>query len=140
MKYKASKLNVDVEELKNNKHIKQKSIVNNEKELYTEIIKVKDETISSLKKDKEELINQINRLNDLLKQQQQLVYNQQSLALRDKDQASEKIQALETELNDLKSTNRNTYDKNEMIKENKNNLTNVSQKKSKGFFNRLFNK
>lgn len=140
LKYKASKLNVDVEELKNNKHIKQKSIVNNEKELYTEIIKVKDETISSLKKDKEELINQINRLNDLLKQQQQLVYNQQSLALRDKDQASEKIQALETELNDLKSTNRNTYDKNEMIKENKNNLTNVSQKKSKGFFNRLFNK
>lgn len=140
LKYKASKLNVDVEELKNNKHIKQKSIVNNEKELYKEIIKVKDETISSLKKDKEELISQINRLNDLLKQQQQLVYNQQSLALRDKDQSNEKIQALETELNNLKSTNRNTYDKNEMIKENENNLTNVSQKKSKGFFNRLFNK
>ena len=133
LKYKANQLNLDVEDLKNNEHAKQNKISDNEKELYKKIIESKEQTILSLKKDKEDLNKQIKNLNELLKQQQQLLYNQQSLALRDKDQANEKIQALEIEIDDLKSTN-----KSEITKEK--GLTKVSQKKRKGFLNKLFNK
>mgnify|MGYP007026765696 CR=1 FL=1 len=134
LKYKANKLNVDVEDLKgkDTKDTKQNKINDNEKELYKEIINSKEEIIMSLKKDKEDLNKQINNLNELLKQQQQLLYNQQSLTLKDQDSAKKKISHLEPESKNIKK-----YSK----EDDKNTLAKVPKKNNKkGFLSKLFNK
>lgn len=109
----------------------------------------KDKQIQSLSKDKEQYIIQVNNLNDLLKQQQQLLHNQQSLAL----QSNEKIKALEIELNEIKEdTKHDTTDlnvhaedvKRDVQKDNK--VDNFyrdlkedrSNKQSQSFLSRLF--
>ncbi|MCT1509005.1 hypothetical protein [Staphylococcus hominis] len=133
LKYKANQLNLDVEDLKNNEHANQNKISDSEKELYKEIIDSKEQTILSLKKDKEVLNKQIKDLNELLKQQQQLLYNQQSLALKNSEQSHEKIKSLE--IDNMKS-NKTT---NEESKIDEKDLTKVSQSNKKGLLKRLFN-
>jgi len=63
-----------------------------------DLIEILKKQIEDLKKDKAEYINQVNNLNDLLKQQQTLLSQQQSLQL----QSNEKIKALEIELQEVK--------------------------------------
>ncbi|TDM12176.1 hypothetical protein [Macrococcus bovicus] len=62
-----------------------------------DLIEILKKQIEDLKKDKAEYINQVNNLNDLLKQQQTLLSQQQSLQL----QSNEKINALEIELKEV---------------------------------------
>lgn len=59
-----------------------------------DLVEILKQQIEDLKKDKDEYINQVNNLNGLLKQQQTLLSQQQSLQL----QSNEKINKLETEL------------------------------------------
>ena len=63
-----------------------------------DLVEILKQQIEDLKKDKDEYINQVNNLNGLLKQQQTLLSQQQSLQL----QSNEKIKALEIELNEIK--------------------------------------
>lgn len=143
--YRANKLNIDIKDLKDNEYTKQNKVSNNEKELYKElykeIIDSKEQTILSLKKDKEELNKQIKNLNELLKQQQQLLYNQQSLALKNSEQSQEKIKSLEVEIDSIKNNN----ESNETITDeesqiNRKGLTKFSQSNKKGLLKRLFRK
>lgn len=129
LKYRANQLNVDVEDLKENEYTKQNKISNNEKELYKEIINSKEQTILSLKKDKEDLNRQIKNLNELLKQQQQLLYNQQSLALKNSEQSQEKIKSLEVEIDSIKNNNESNETTNE-----------ESQISKKSFLKKFFRK
>lgn len=72
-----------------------------------DLIEILKQQIEDLKKDKAEYINQVNNLNDLLKQQQTLLSQQQSLQL----QSNEKIKLLEIELKDVREDlNDNTTD------------------------------
>ncbi|EES57924.1 hypothetical protein [Staphylococcus epidermidis] len=48
--YRANKLNIDIEDLKDNEYTKQNKVSDSEKELYKEIIDSKEQTILSLKK------------------------------------------------------------------------------------------
>ena len=131
LKYRANQLNMDVKDLRH-KDIKQNKVNDNEKELYKELIKSKEQIIISLKKDKEELNKQIKNLNELLKQQQQLLYNQQSLTLKDQDSAKKKISHLEAEFNNIKKDSK---------EDGKNALAKVPQNNNKkGFLSKLFNK
>lgn len=59
-----------------------------------DLVEILKQQIEDLKKDKNEYINQVNNLNGLLKQQQTLLSQQQSLQL----QSNDKIQYLEEEL------------------------------------------
>ncbi len=59
-----------------------------------DLVEILKQQIEDLKKDKDEYINQVNNLNGLLKQQQTLLSQQQSLQL----QSNDKIQYLEEEL------------------------------------------
>ncbi|MCT1509025.1 hypothetical protein [Staphylococcus hominis] len=136
LKYRANQLNVDVEDLKENEHTKQNKISNNEKELYKEIINSKEQTILSLKKDKEDLNRQIKNLNELLKQQQQLLYNQQSLALKNSEQYQEKIKSLEVKIDSAKS-NETTNEKSQISRKD---LTKGCQSNKKSFLKKLFRK
>lgn len=141
LKYRANQLNVDVEDLKENEHTQQNKISNNEKELYKEIINSKEQTILSLKKDKEDLNRQIKNLNELLKQQQQLLYNQQSLALKNSEQSQEKIKSLEVEIDSIKNNNEsNETITDEESKISRKGLTKFSQSNKKGLLKRLFRK
>lgn len=63
-----------------------------------DLIEILKQQIEDLKKDKAEYVNQVNNLNSLLKQQQTLLSQQQSLQL----QSNEKIKALEIELQEVK--------------------------------------
>ena len=63
-----------------------------------DLVEILKQQIEDLKKDKNEYINQVNNLNGLLKQQQTLLSQQQSLQL----QSNEKIKALEIELQEVK--------------------------------------
>lgn len=93
---KAKQLNINVSELmkddtkqdNNNQTVSDNS---NEIELLKQMLKDKDNQIQSLQDDKQDLTS-------LLKQQQQLLHNQQSLQL----QSNDKIKALELELNEIK--------------------------------------
>lgn len=107
---KAKALNIDVSELMNNdssfkqpdnkEDTQDVSDNSNEIELLKQMLEDKDKQIQSLHADKQDLT-------DLLKQQQQLLHNQQSLQL----QSNEKIKALEIELNEIKEdVNRDTTD------------------------------
>ncbi|MES5412727.1 hypothetical protein ABVL65_11295 [Staphylococcus hominis] len=140
LKYRANQLNVNVEDLKDNEHTKQNKISNNEKELYKEIINSKEQTILSLKKDKEDLNRQIKNLNELLKQQQQLLYNQQSLALRNSEQSQEKIKSLEVEMDNMKNNNEDNETTNEESQISKKGLTKFSQINKKGLLKKFFRK
>lgn len=140
LKYRANQLNVNVEDLKDNEHTKQNKISNNEKELYKEIINSKEQTILSLKKDKEDLNRQIKNLNELLKQQQQLLYNQQSLALRNSEQSQKKIKSLEVEIDSIKNKSESNKVTNREAQINKKDLTKVSRNDKKGLLQRLFRK
>lgn len=95
---KAKSLNVDVSELINNDSSSKQdndtqdvSNNNNKIELLRQMIDDKNKQIQSLQDDKQDLTS-------LLKQQQQLLHNQQSLQL----QSNDKIKALELELNEIK--------------------------------------
>jgi hypothetical protein len=139
--YRANKLNIDIKDLKDNEYTKQNKVNNNEKELYKEIIDSKEQTILSLKKDKEELNKQIKNLNELLKQQQQLLYNQQSLALKNSEQSQEKIKSLEVEIDSIKNNNEsNETITDEESKISRKGLTKFSQSNKKGLLKRLFRK
>lgn len=137
LKYKANQLNVDVEDLKDNNH-EQNKASNNEKELYKEIINSKEQTILSLKKDKEDLSKQIRNLNELLKQQQQLLYNQQSLALKNSEQSQKKIKSLEIEIDSIKDQKESDKKNKEDKQTNKNGLTKVRQSSKKRLLKKLF--
>ena len=63
-----------------------------------DLVEILKQQIEDLKKDKDEYINQVNNLNGLLKQQQTLLSQQQSLQL----QSNEKIKSLEIELKEIK--------------------------------------
>lgn len=139
LKYRANQLNMDVKDLRH-KDIKQNKVNDNEKELYKELIKSKEQIIISLKKDKEELNKQIKNLNELLKQQQQLLYNQQSLSLKNSEQSQEKIKSLEVEIDSIKNNNENNETTNEESQISKKNLTKVSRNDKKGLLQRLFRK
>ncbi len=96
LKNKAKQLNIDVSELmhddtKQDKDIQSVSDNSNEIDLLRQMINDKDKQIQSLQDDKQDLTS-------LLKQQQQLLHNQQSLQL----QSNDKIKALETELKGIK--------------------------------------
>ena len=95
---KAKSLNVDVSELINNDSSSKQdndtqdvSNNNNKIELLRQMIDDKNKQIQSLQDDKHDLTS-------LLKQQQQLLHNQQSLQL----QSNDKIKALELELQEVK--------------------------------------
>lgn len=62
-----------------------------------DLIEILKQQIEDLKKDKAEYVNQVNNLNGLLKQQQTLLSQQQSLQL----QSNEKIKSLEIELKEI---------------------------------------
>ncbi|QYA34201.1 hypothetical protein KYI07_12380 (plasmid) [Macrococcus psychrotolerans] len=99
LKNKAKQLNIDVSELmhddtKQDKDIQSVSDNSNEIDLLRQMINDKDKQIQSLQDDKQDLTS-------LLKQQQQLLHNQQSLQL----QSNEKIKALEIELQEVKEDN-----------------------------------
>ncbi|QDR65998.1 MULTISPECIES: DUF536 domain-containing protein [Staphylococcaceae] len=103
------------------------------------MVEILKQQIEDLKKDKDEYINQVNNLNGLLKQQQTLLSQQQSLQL----QSNEKIKALEIELNEIKEDTQDDRTQNIITNENKgdsfhNGLKN--DKQSKGFFSKFFNK
>lgn len=105
LKNKAKQLNIDVSELmhdntKQDKDIQSVSDNSNEIDLLRQMINDKDKQIQSLQDDKQDLTS-------LLKQQQQLLHNQQSLQL----QSNDKIKALETELKGIKEdVKQNTTD------------------------------
>lgn len=140
LKYKANQLNLDVEDLKNNEHANQNKISDSEKELYKEIIDSKEQTILSLKKDKEDLNKQIRNLNELLKQQQQLLYNQQSLALKNSEQSQEKIKSLEVEIDSMKNNNEDNETTNKESQISKKGLTKFSQINKKDLLKKFFRK
>lgn len=140
LKYRANQLNVDVEDLKENEHTKQNKISDSEKELYKEIIDSKEQTILSLKKDKEDLNKQIRNLNELLKQQQQLLYNQQSLALKNSEQSQEKIKSLEVEIDSMKNNNEDNETTNKESQISKKGLTKFSQINKKDLLKKFFRK
>lgn len=96
LKNKAKQLNIDVSELMHNdtkqdKDTQSVSDNSNEIDLLRQMLNDKDKQIQSLQNDKQDLTS-------LLKQQQQLLHNQQSLQL----QSNDKIKALETELKGIK--------------------------------------
>ncbi|PKF32759.1 hypothetical protein [Macrococcoides caseolyticum] len=105
-----------------------------------DLVEILKQQIEDLKKDKDEYINQVNNLNGLLKQQQTLLSQQQSLQL----QSNEKIKALEIELQEVKETTAedNTTD----IKAHSDNkgdnfykdLRNDRESEHKGFLSKLF--
>ncbi|PKE51691.1 hypothetical protein CW676_12350, partial [Macrococcoides caseolyticum] len=105
--------------------------------LLRQMINDKDKQIQSLQDDKQDLTS-------LLKQQQQLLHNQQSLQL----QSNDKIKALEIELNDIKEDNSNksdiSVDTEDIQRDNKvdnfyRNLKNDrSNQKQSSFLSRLF--
>lgn len=105
-----------------------------------DLVEILKQQIEDLKKDKDEYINQVNNLNGLLKQQQTLLSQQQSLQL----QSNEKIKALEIELQEVKETTAedNTTD----IKAHSDNkgdnfykdLRNDRESENKGFLSKLF--
>ena len=105
-----------------------------------DLVEILKQQIEDLKKDKNEYINQVNNLNGLLKQQQTLLSQQQSLQL----QSNEKIKALEIELQEVKETTAedNTTD----IKAHSDNkgdnfykdLRNDRESENKGFLSKLF--
>jgi len=138
--YRANKLNIDIKDLKDNEYTKQNKVSDSEKELYKEIIDSKEQTILSLKKDKEDLNTQIKNLNELLKQQQQLLYNQQSLALKNSEQSQKKIKSLEVEIDNMKNNNEKNKSTNERLQVSKKDLTKFSQNDKKSLLKKLFRK
>ncbi|QYA77712.1 hypothetical protein KYI12_12385 (plasmid) [Macrococcus psychrotolerans] len=99
------------------------------------LIEILKKQIEDLKKDKAEYINQVNNLNDLLKQQQTLLSQQQSLQL----QSNEKIKALEIELNEIKEDviEAQTVNINDKVY---NELKNSDDRNKKGFLSKWFKK
>jgi len=98
-----------------------------------DLIEILKQQIEDLKKDKDEYVNQVNNLNDLLKQQQTLLSQQQSLQL----QSNEKIKALEIELQEVKEDTSNT---NEAPNNNKVDdfYKDLREDAPKGFFSKFF--
>lgn len=145
LKNKAKQLNIDVSELmhddtKKDKDTQSVSENSNEIDLLRQMLNDKEKQIQSLQNDKQDLTS-------LLKQQQQLLHNQQSLQL----QSNEKIKALETELKEVKedSTTQDTTDvsvnvpasaeaerDNQTVKNFYNDLK--QDKNNKSFISRLF--
>lgn len=104
-----------------------------------DLVEILKQQIEDLKKDKNEYINQVNNLNGLLKQQQTLLSQQQSLQL----QSNEKIKALEIELNEIKEDTQDNSAKNIITNDNKvdnfyNDLKEDRQSNNKGFLSKLF--
>lgn len=100
-----------------------------------DLVEILKQQIEDLKKDKNEYINQVNNLNGLLKQQQTLLSQQQSLQL----QSNEKIKALEIELNEIKEdSTQNTIANDNKADNFYNDLKRDRQSDNKGFLSRLF--
>lgn len=104
-----------------------------------DLIEILKKQIEDLKKDKSEYVNQVHNLNDLLKQQQMLLSQQQSLQL----QSNEKIKALEIELNEIKEDTQEDSMQNIITNDKKvdnfyNDLKKDSQPDNKGFLSKLF--
>lgn len=105
-----------------------------------DLIEILKQQIEDLKKDKAEYVNQVNNLNSLLKQQQTLLSQQQSLQL----QSNDKIKALEIELQEIKDdTNKNEIDR--FVNESDNKVDNFYKdlredrsNKQSSFLSRLF--
>ncbi|UTH14936.1 hypothetical protein [Macrococcus equipercicus] len=139
---KAKSLNVDVSELINNDSSSKQdndtqdvSNNNNKIELLRQMIDDKNKQIQSLQDDKQDLTS-------LLKQQQQLLHNQQSLQL----QSNDKIKALELELQEVKedtSKADNVQDTNKIdnfyrdLREDKQESNSTTNKKG-GLLSRFF--
>ncbi|QYA34214.1 hypothetical protein [Macrococcus psychrotolerans] len=100
-----------------------------------DLVEILKQQIEDLKKDKDEYINQVNNLNGLLKQQQTLLSQQQSLQL----QSNEKIKALEIELNEIKEDviEAQTVNINDKVY---NELKNSDDRNKKGFLSKWFKK
>lgn len=105
-----------------------------------DLIEILKQQIEDLKKDKAEYVNQVNNLNSLLKQQQTLLSQQQSLQL----QSNDKIKALEIEIQEIKDdTNKNEIDR--FVNESDNKVDNFYKdlredrsNKQSSFLSRLF--
>lgn len=105
-----------------------------------DLIEILKQQIEVLKKDKAEYVNQVNNLNSLLKQQQTLLSQQQSLQL----QSNDKIKALEIEIQEIKDdTNKNEIDR--FVNESDNKVDNFYKdlredrsNKQSSFLSRLF--
>lgn len=100
-----------------------------------DLVEILKQQIEDLKKDKNEYINQVNNLNGLLKQQQTLLSQQQSLQL----QSNKKIKALEIELNEIKEDviEAQTVNINDKVY---NELKNSDDRNKKGFLSKWFKK
>lgn len=136
LKNKAKQLNIDVSELmhddtKQDKDIQSVSDNSNEIDLLRQMINDKDKQIQSLQDDKQDLTS-------LLKQQQQLLHNQQSLQL----QSNDKIKALETELKGIKEdVKQDTTDLHVTTKVDnfyKDLKDEKDSREHRGFFSRIF--
>lgn len=103
-----------------------------------DLVEILKQQIEDLKKDKTEYINQVNNLNGLLKQQQTLLSQQQSLQL----QSNEKIKSLEIELQEIKGITEeepidNILNETSKVEDFYKDLKN-DNKNNKGFFHKLF--
>lgn len=104
-----------------------------------DLVEILKQQIEDLKKDKDEYINQVNNLNGLLKQQQTLLSQQQSLQL----QSNEKIKSLEIELKEIKEDNPESEDTHININRSDDYIGNNSKEHSSqvgNFYNELQNK
>lgn len=104
-----------------------------------DLIEILKKQIEDLKKDKAEYVNQVHNLNGLLKQQQTLLSQQQSLQL----QSNEKIKELEIELNEIKEDPQDDSTQNIITNDDKgdnfyNDLKKDRQSDNKGFLSKLF--
>lgn len=136
LKNKAKQLNIDVSQLmhddtKQDKDTQSVSDNSNEIDLLRQMLDDKNKQIQALQDDKQDLTT-------LLKQQQQLLHNQQSLQL----QSNEKIKALEIELQEVKEDN-TKQDTNKVdsfykdLKEDKQENNSTTNKKG-GLLSRFF--
>lgn len=111
-----------------------------------DLVEILKQQIEDLKKDKDEYINQVNNLNGLLKQQQTLLSQQQSLQL----QSNEKIKLLEIELKDVReglkynTTDVSAYEENRIKNQAEDYYRDIPKdshsQKQTSFISRLFKK
>lgn len=101
-----------------------------------DLVVILKQQIEDLKKDKADYINQVNNLNDLLKQQQTLLSQQQSLQL----QSNEKIKSLEIELKEVKENNDDNINSDNKVENFYKDLKEDKEKKTRGIFSKIFGK
>lgn len=99
-----------------------------------DLVEILKQQIEDLKKDKAEYINQVNNLNDLLKQQQTLLSQQQSLQL----QSNEKIKALEIELKESVEKKNHNVQSSKIDSFYKDLRNEKIERKSESFISRFF--